>query len=127
MNNSIILLLIMYGVILWFLYPRIAPVKGLKTLSSDDFKSNLEGSHIALIDVRQPSEYKEGYIPGALNLPLTQLKHRIAEIPQDKEIYLYCRSGMRSKQAARIMSKKGFSNLLHLHGGISHWSGEIKK
>lgn len=127
MNNSIVLLIIMYGIILWFLYPRIAPVKGLKTLSSEDFQSNIEGSDKVLLDVRQPSEYHEGYIPGALNIPLTQLKQRIADIPQDKEIYLYCRSGMRSKQAARILSKKGFSNLSHLHRGISHWSGKLKK
>ncbi|MEX2459692.1 MAG: rhodanese-like domain-containing protein [Paenibacillaceae bacterium] len=80
-----------------------------------------------LVDVREPNEYKGGFIPNALNIPLSQIKGRIGEFTKDKEVYLYCRSGMRSKQAARILHKNGISNLANLQGGISAWNGKITK
>jgi len=128
MSGSSIFNILLYGILLWFLYTRFAPIRGLKNLKADDFKNQLElSSNKMLIDVREPNEYKGGFIPSALNIPLSQFKGRIGEFPKDKEVYLYCRSGMRSKQAARILIKNGFSNVAHLQGGISTWSGEITK
>ena len=122
MELAVILLILGYGMIGWFLYSQLAPVKGLKTLTNREFAEQLKNSNNKiLIDVRVPREYELGHIPGAVNIPLPDLKKRIKEIPQDKEIFLYCRSGMRSKQAARILSHRGFRNLKHLHGGIMAW------
>ena len=128
MSSSSIFSFLLYGILLWFLYTRFAPVRGLKNLKADDFKNRQErSSNKILIDVREPNEYKSGFIPNALNIPLSQFKGRIGEFPKDKEVYLYCRSGMRSKQAARILHKNGISNLANLQGGISAWSGKITK
>ncbi|ULO10482.1 rhodanese-like domain-containing protein [Paenibacillus sp. 19GGS1-52] len=80
-----------------------------------------------LIDVREPGEYKTGYINGAKNIPLSQLSGRLGEIPKDNTIFLYCRSGMRSKNAARVLIKNGFTGLVHLQGGLSGWSGKLKR
>lgn len=107
---------------IWFIYTRFAPAKGLRTLTATQFGDELKQQNNAiLIDVREPQEYKSGSIPGANNIPLSQLKHRIAEIPQDKQAYLFCQSGMRSKQAARILVKQGYTGVSHLQGGISAW------
>jgi rhodanese-related sulfurtransferase len=128
MSSSSIFSILLYGILLWFLYSRFAPVRGLKNLKANDFKNQLErSSNKILIDVREPNEYKGGFIPSALNIPLSQFKGRIGEFPKDKEVYLYCLSGMRSKQAARILHKNGFSNLVNLQGGISTWNGEITR
>jgi rhodanese-related sulfurtransferase len=51
----------------------------------------------------------------------------LSEIPKDKSVYLYCRSGMRSKQAARILQKNGFHEIAHLQGGMMSWKGKITK
>ncbi|MEG6615197.1 rhodanese-like domain-containing protein [Peptococcaceae bacterium 1198_IL3148] len=107
---------------------QFTPVRGLRTLTGQLFKQELkQNENNILIDVREPAEYQEGYISGAINIPLSQFKARINEISPDKPIFLYCRSGHRSKRAARIMSKNGFENIVHLQGGIRSWDGNIKK
>lgn len=59
-----------------------------------------------LVDVQESHEFKNGYIPKAINIPLSKLKERLNEVLIDKELILYCQSGMRSKQAARIFQSK---------------------
>jgi rhodanese-related sulfurtransferase len=98
----------------------------VRTLKSAEFRSEMEQSkHKLLIDVREPHEYKSGCIPGAKNIPLSQLEQRLGEIPKEREVFLYCRSGMRSKSAARILSKHGLIRLAHLQGGLSSWDGKL--
>ncbi|KIL37379.1 sulfurtransferase [Cohnella kolymensis] len=115
-------------IITWFLYSRFRPIKGLKNLKPYEFQSEFQtGKNVFLVDVREPSEFQGGYIPGARNIPLSQLNGRISEIPKDKRLMLYCRSGMKSKTAARLLLKSGFKNLAHLQGGIGAWQGNISK
>ena len=107
MELAVILLILGYGMIGWFLYSQLAPVKGLKTLTNREFAEQLKNSNNKiLIDVRVPREYELGHIKGAVNIPLSELKKRAKEISRDKEIFLYCRNGMRSKRAARILRKR---------------------
>ena len=61
-----------------------------------------------LLDVRDPEEYHSGHIPGAINLPLNELRRRIGELPKDKEIWIYCRIGQRSYYANRVLLQNGF-------------------
>ncbi|MFS1511689.1 rhodanese-like domain-containing protein [Chengkuizengella sp. SCS-71B] len=125
MDSSIIFSGIVLGLLFWFIYQQL-PVKRLKTLNTTDFSEvlNKNKSNI-LIDVREPHELKTGYIKDAVNIPLSQMKKRLDEIPEDKTVMLYCRSGFRSKKAARILKKKKV-NMIHLRGGIMSWHGEIK-
>ncbi|MDD3926276.1 MAG: DsrE/DsrF/DrsH-like family protein, partial [bacterium] len=61
-----------------------------------------------LLDVRNREETAAGTIPGALNIPLPELRDRLAELPQDKEILVFCQVGLRGYLACRILSQKGF-------------------
>lgn len=71
-----------------------------------------------LIDVREPYEYHAFNLNGLL-IPLNEISGRVAEIPRDKKVILYCRSGRRSADSIRLLQEQfGFSNLINLKGGI---------
>lgn len=73
------------------------------------------------IDVRTPEEYAEGHIEGATLIPVQELAERISEVPKDVQVYLYCRSGRRSANAASMLAKAGYTNIENLLGGITAW------
>jgi rhodanese-related sulfurtransferase len=73
-----------------------------------------------LLDVRTPQEFASGHIPGAANISIDELAGRLSEVPQDKPVVLYCRSGNRSNQAAQILDRAGHTQIYDL-GGIIHW------
>lgn len=70
-----------------------------------------------VIDVRGGTEYQAWHIPGAINIPLGQLRSRLASLPKDKFIFLYCRVGFRSYLAHRILIQSGFKKIKTLAGG----------
>jgi rhodanese-related sulfurtransferase len=76
-----------------------------------------------LLDVRTPEEFAGGHIAGARNIALQALPKRLAEVPRDRPVVIYCRSGNRSKQAMRLMKQAGYSDLYDL-GGIMQWSAQ---
>ena len=86
-----------------------------------------EGDYI-ILDVRHADEFAQGHIKGAMNIDNDVIgTEEIAELP-DKEqtIYVYCRSGNRSKQAAKKLALLGYANVVEI-GGIIDWKGEIVK
>jgi rhodanese-related sulfurtransferase len=76
----------------------------------------------ALIDVRTPGEIAAGIIPGADAMPLTVLPLRMQDIPKNKQVVLYCRTGARSAQACMFLSQRGYDNVYNLRGGIVTWA-----
>ncbi|WP_438445710.1 rhodanese-like domain-containing protein [Gorillibacterium sp. sgz5001074] len=128
MNLSQILSIVLLLSIGWILYRHFAPVKGLTELNEQDFSRNMEDSgNKMLIDVREAHEFHQGHIPGATNLPLSRLNDRWSEIPQAKELFLYCQSGARSKRAASVLIRKGYGPVSHLKGGLAVWTGNRSK
>jgi rhodanese-related sulfurtransferase len=126
MDGAFVLKLLIVSLLAVFIFLRLAPVKGLRNLKGQTFQTQLQcDPNCLLLDVREPHEYYRGSIPEALNVPLSQIKSCVYELPKDKNIYLYCQSGMRSKRAAQMLKKNGYSNLAHLKGGILSWRGEI--
>lgn len=105
---------------------RFKPVKGLKNITGEEMKSKVKSSKdISIIDVREPYEYNVKHIPGSINVPLSKLKRRKMDVPIDKEIILYCQTGIRSKQAANLIFKRhNIKELSHLSGGFFSWKGE---
>jgi len=87
-------------------------------------KAGREG--VALIDVREPNEWKEGHIKGARHIPLGKLEGRVSELQSEApgEVVIYCRSGNRSATAANLLIKNGFENVSHLGGGILAWESQ---
>ncbi|MYL63853.1 CoA-disulfide reductase [Bacillus hwajinpoensis] len=69
-----------------------------------------------LIDVRTPSEFKNGFINGAINLPVDELRSKLNELPQDETIYVHCQVGLRGYIATRILRENGFE-AVNLDGG----------
>lgn len=77
---------------------------------------------IVLIDVREPEELKnDGYIAGAVNIPLNTLQANLNKIPKDKEVVVYCRSGHRSANAVNQLKQLGYTNVKSMAGGINNW------
>ncbi|PJJ02526.1 rhodanese-related sulfurtransferase [Streptomyces sp. 2333.5] len=72
---------------------------------------------VQLIDVRNPAEYEAGALPGARNIPLAGLRHRIGELDPDRPVVLYCRSGNRSVIAAALLEAHGFGDVCDVLGG----------
>lgn len=77
--------------------------------------------NLFVLDVRTPQEYAQGHVPGAVNVPYDQLASRLAEVPKDKDIVLYCRSGRRTGLAADVLASNGYSRLSHLEGDMNAW------
>jgi rhodanese-related sulfurtransferase len=83
-----------------------------------------EKKDFELIDVRTPNEIIAGIIPGTTAaMPLSVLTLRIADIPRDKQVIFYCRSGARSAQACMFLAHQhGFKNVYNLRGGTISWA-----
>jgi len=77
-----------------------------------------------LLDVRQPSEYESGHIPGAKLIPLPDVSERLAEIDFDKPVIVYCAVGGRSRVAAQMLAGKGVREVFNLSGGIKAWNNK---
>lgn len=71
-----------------------------------------------IIDVREPHEFENGHIKGAINIPLSQLRERMNEIPKDKPVYLHCRSGQRSYNAVLALQNAGYQNVYNITGSF---------
>ena len=70
-----------------------------------------------VVDVRTPAEFKDGSYPGAINIPISLLAVRMHELePRDKPIVLFCASGARSGQGARLLKQAGFSDVVNAGG-----------
>jgi NADPH-dependent 2,4-dienoyl-CoA reductase/sulfur reductase-like enzyme/rhodanese-related sulfurtransferase len=70
-----------------------------------------------VLDVRGPAEVAQGQLPGATAIPLDELRGRLAELPRDRAIVVYCRSGFRGHLALRILRQHGFADVRNLTGG----------
>ena len=103
---------------------------GFKTLSMAEGIEMAKGNPKAVIvDVRRDDEYKAGHIPGALLLTLEKItKESAAKVLPDKSqmIFIYCRSGRRSKIAANKLHELGYTNLIEF-GGILDYTGPVEK
>lgn len=80
-----------------------------------------------VLDVREPEESHLGAFPGAINIPLNQLRTRLNELPRDQEIAVYCYVGLRSYLAVRILMQHGFSQVKNISGGYKTLNAVLKE
>ena len=86
---------------------------------------NLDGAVPALIDVREPREFITSHLPGAINVPLSELPRRLTELPPHLALIFICRSGARSWAAANLALSEGRESLAHLEGGMLAWAAAL--
>jgi rhodanese-related sulfurtransferase len=87
--------------------------------------SDLDAGRVCLVDVRTPEEFSEGHVPGAVNIPLETLRGRLAEIPEDRETWVYCGVGQRAYYATRALVQSGH-RVRNLSGGIQTYEAFAK-
>lgn len=78
---------------------------------------------LLVLDVRTEGEWQAGHIEGSVNIPLTQLRARASELPQNQQIVVHCQSGYRSSIAASLLAQKGMADVIDLVGGYEAWMG----
>ena len=76
-----------------------------------------------VLDVRTAQEYKQGHVPGSVNIDINdpQFRKKVAELDKSKTYLVHCARGVRSARAAKIMSPMGFDHLFDYHGGFDEW------
>ncbi|MCP4166901.1 MAG: rhodanese-like domain-containing protein [Chloroflexi bacterium] len=95
--------------------------KQSKQLFPDKAKVHIDAGAL-LIDVREPEEHAQARIRGSVLIPMSELRQRLREIPRDREVIFYCRSGNRSGQVVEYLSDQlGYENVINLAGGIIAW------
>jgi molybdopterin/thiamine biosynthesis adenylyltransferase/rhodanese-related sulfurtransferase len=94
------------------------------TITAADLKAMIDrNDDIFLIDVREPNEYEIVSIPGAVLIPKDQFMtgSALERLPQDRRIVLHCKSGVRSAECLAVVKNAGFSDAVHLGGGVLSW------
>lgn len=88
-----------------------------------------EGRRFQLVDVRTAREFAAGHVPGAVNIPLDELRERLGELDPGAPVVAYCGIGYRSYHAVKILAANGFADAQNLSGGFSTWQwvGEVEK
>lgn len=106
--------------------PLAASAEGVGSISGPDLLARLGGAGAPVVlDVRTPGEYREGHVPGAINIPYDELPARLPELEPDemRDVVVYCRSGRRARIAADGLMEAGF-DVLHLTGDMNAWSAD---
>lgn len=96
---------------------------GLEALTKEELKRRLRNKDVLVLDVRPPEEFEAGHIPGAISIPVGELRRRLRELPKNKEIVAYCRGQYCSfaPEAVRYLSSKGYDAKL-LREGLPDWA-----
>jgi len=95
----------------------------IRHLSPEHVSAMARSGQALIVDVRDSSEYAQGHIPRAKHISLSQLMHRLKEVPKDKTVVVVCRSGSRSGNAALLLTEAGFRNVYNMSGGMQRWTG----
>jgi rhodanese-related sulfurtransferase len=91
-------------------------------VDGDELLRRVKGGEVTVLDVRPAEEYRAGHIPGALSVPLTQLKSRLKDLPKDRDIVAYCRGPycVMALEAVEVLRKKGF-RAHRMEKGVIDW------
>lgn len=109
------------GMLLWPLIHR--RVSGVADASTLQVTQLINTEKAVTVDLRETKELADGKLPGAVHIPLSQLKDRVGELEKFKErpLILYCARGQRSRSAGSVLGRAGFTKLFNLTGGHKAW------
>jgi hydroxyacylglutathione hydrolase len=115
--------------LLGFLCPGIGewhdmgkPISHVGTLSASELKERLELNELLVVDVREPSEWKEGYIEGAERIFFGHLADKASSLPGDKPVAVVCSVGQRASIGVSILKRDGFHEVYNVLGGMTAWT-----
>jgi len=96
------------------------------TVSPGEATTLINRSDAQVVDLRDPKEFKKGFISGAVNIPKEKLETRIGELDKYKQnpIILVCKTGQTSAAAAQTLAKNGFATVKRLRGGMAQWQAD---
>jgi rhodanese-related sulfurtransferase len=95
----------------------------VKEIDPVELKQRMDGGEeIVLLDIRSDAELASGVLPNSEHLPMHLIPIRLPDLPRDKEVVLYCRSGARSYHACAYLAQQGITNVVNLRGGIIAWA-----
>jgi rhodanese-related sulfurtransferase len=121
-NWMLILIFFMSGAMLvWPLIQR--QMSGMTDIGTMQATRLMNSEKAAALDVRETREFNEGKVPGAIHIPLSQLKERVGELSKlkDRPLIAYCARGQRSRSAGSLLQRAGFTQLYNLAGGHKAW------
>ncbi|WP_047244963.1 rhodanese-like domain-containing protein [Maribacter thermophilus] len=98
--------------------------ENINILNAEEFQNEIKNKKVRLVDVRTSGEYNSGHIKNAVNVDFfnrTAFQKFFSKLNKEEPIYLYCRSGNRSRKAAYMLEKMGFTSLTDLKGGYMAW------
>lgn len=124
MDTWLIILLVAIVVILILVLNGFLNLRSVKSLNEEEFKKDLR--KVQLIDLREKEKYEHGHIMGARNIPMMNFSMKMQGLRKDKPIYLYDQTGRLSIRAAKMLKKKGYTDVYMLKNGISKWTGKVK-
>jgi rhodanese-related sulfurtransferase len=107
-----------------FIWPSIAKLLSkTKEVGVAQAVQMINRQDAAVIDVREPGEFRGGHIPNARNVPLGQIAGKMKDLEKlkDKPVLLSCQTGARSAQAAATLRQAGFAQVFNLAGGMTAW------
>ena len=96
------------------------PVSSYQVTDAGGLRRALDDRAVTMLDVRQDKEWRSGHVPGAIHVHVADLPQRLAEVPSDRTVYAYCRSGQRASIAASLLDAAGYRTVL-VDGGFHDW------
>ena len=98
------------------------------TITASELKAMQDRAEdFLLVDVREPAEWEIVRIPGAVLIPKGDLPGRLAELPQNKPVIAYCKTGVRSAEALALLKNAGFKDAKHVQGGVTAWATQVDR
>ena len=95
----------------------------IKEIDSNQLDELLAADNdLYLLDIRSEAEIMHGVLPKSRHLPMQQIPASLSGFPRERDIVLYCRSGVRSFHACTFLMQQGFDNVINLKGGILDWA-----
>ena len=119
---QLLLIFVLSGLmLLWPLLQR--RLTGVTPLGTLQLTRLINDEKAVVVDVRETKEFVDGKVPGAIHIPLSQLKDRVSELEKYKErpVIAYCARGQKSPSATTALGRAGFTNLHSLAGGLKAW------
>ena len=95
-------------------------------IEAKDFYEKSQSKQLIVIDVREEDEFALGHVVNSQNFPLSQLETSYVTLPQGQELYLICKSGVRSARAGHFLENKGYK-VISVKGGVEAYLGDLEK